>query len=83
MKDTLKNRIKAIESAVAMDEAFEIDCAAAFHPEKLNKKTLLKLLKLSDSIITDVYHLSHGYNSKCCKGKGADKISPLIKRYFG
>lgn len=80
--DTLKNRFKAIESLVSLDEAFEIDCAVAFHPEKLSKKKLVSLLKLADKVIIDTYHLTHGFSSKCCKGKGANLIEPLIKRYF-
>ena len=83
-EDTLKNRMKAIESCVAMDGAFDIDCIVYRNKFLLQepKEKLIELLKSADKIITDVYKLSHGYNSKCCKGNGAKLIEPRIKQYF-
>jgi hypothetical protein len=84
MKDTAKNRLKAIESLVGGGCGLDAEWDYAF-PEELKKYTrkgLEKQLSLYGKVITDIYILSHGFNSKCCKGKGYEMLKPLIDEYF-
>lgn len=83
MRDTILSRMKAIEALVGGDCSFDIDCFVTFEPEKYSKEKILEKLKLANSVISEVYHLSHGHLSDCCKGKGANLIEPLVSNYFG
>lgn len=79
MKDSASKRIKAIEVLVGGDVAFDIDAWRYGINKIKTKEDALKMLKDASEIIGNVYKLSHGWNSKCCKGSGAHLIEPLLK----
>jgi hypothetical protein len=89
VKDTLKNRMRAIEACTGSDAAFDIDCSFMRHGEGqeeryklLSREKLEELYVEASAIINQVWALSHGHNSNCCKGRGKELIEPAIKSYF-
>lgn len=82
IKDTAKNRMRAIEAIVAGSTNIDITVTVATLKEsKIKRSTLERLLVEADKMLTDVFYLSHGYNSSCCKGSGSALIEPAIKSY--
>lgn len=81
MKDSLKNRFKAIHAISAL-EGEEIDIQL-LSLAKMSESHAKKLLKRASETLGQIYQLAHGWESTCCKGQGADLIESAIKVYYG
>lgn len=81
MKDSLKNRIRAIHSVAAMDG--EELCCRLLSLDKMSAKECRELLKFADEAMTKIYRLAHGWESSCCKGTGRDGMEEIIYSYYG
>lgn len=83
MNDTVENRMKAIE-AISGDIGEELDIWFFGNQEggQVSTERMNALLTQAFKAMGDIFRLAHGYNSTCCKGKGAELIEPAIKSYF-
>jgi hypothetical protein len=74
LKDTAKTRLQAIEGLVGGDYGLDAEWAVAFAQsiKKASRKDLEKAVVDFGRIINDCYVIAHGWNSKCCRGKGKE-----------
>ena len=79
MEDTAENRLKAIEMLVGGDYGLDAEWYSHFSKKLkgLSREKLEEFVVEFGKIITNVYILSHGGNSECCKGKGKEIIELL------
>jgi hypothetical protein len=80
IKDTANNRLKAIELLLTCcgGEDIEYNCLPKII-KKLPRKELEESLKTANKLLIDSYKLSHGFVSRCCKGKGRELMKALLK----
>ena len=77
---TTEDRLKAIEILVGGDYGQDADWYSCFEKKTkaLSREKLEEFVIEFGKIITNVYVISHGGNSKCCEGKGAELVSNLL-----
>lgn len=81
MKDTLKNRLRAIHSLASLGgEPIEWEMKRL---DKMSVSELRDLAEQANKLLTNIYNLAHGGLSSCCKGTSADLIEPNIIAYEG
>lgn len=77
-KDTAKNRLEAIEY-ITSENNINMVVHDKKYLSKIKREKLEILLINASKLIDDVYILAHGYVSKCCKGKGFNRVKEIIK----
>ena len=77
---TIKDRLKAIEILVGGDYGMDAEWYSHFEKrtKELSREKLVDFVVEFGKIITSVYVISHGGNSKCCGGMGKEIVESLI-----
>ena len=77
---TIKDRLKAIEVLVGGDYGLDAEWYSHFEKrtKQLSREKLEEFVIEFGKIITNVYVISHGGNSECCKGKGKEIVDLLL-----
>ena len=78
-KDTAENRLKAIEVLVGGDYGLDAEWYNHFSKRNLSREKIEDFVVEFGKIITNCYVISHGFNSKCCKGKGKEMMEFLLQ----
>ena len=80
-KDTVENRLRAIEAVVGGDYGMDAEWYSHFsnRRKKLSREKLEEYVEEFGKMITICYLLAHGGNSECCKGKGKEYLEILGK----
>ena len=81
IRDTAKNRLRSIEVLVSGDCAMDAEWYSHFSRrlKSLSREKLEEMLVEFGKIITNCHTVSHGYNSKCCKGQGKEIMDSLLR----
>jgi len=79
---TTEDRLKAIEILVGGDYGLDAEWYSHFEKKTkaLSREKIEEFVIEFGKIITNVYIISHGGNSECCKGKGEEIVSLLLNR---